>query len=101
MRLAKTITRPLFWLYARLYPVSYARLLGVKMGVNVRIYGSSLQMFSAEPFLVTLGDNVYITHATFLCHDGGVLPLRKTHPDLDITAPITVGSNCFIGYGAI
>ena len=49
----------------------------------------------------TLGDNVHVTHAYFLCLDGAVLPVRKRVPSLDITKPIKVGSNCFIGYHAI
>jgi len=49
---------------------------------SVTIYGSSYKMFSAEPYLVTLGDNVYISlDAKFICHDGSVLPFRKDVPD--------------------
>jgi acetyltransferase-like isoleucine patch superfamily enzyme len=55
-------------------------------------------MFGSEPWLVSLGDNVYITaDVQFITHDGGTLILRKDHPDLEWTAPITVGDDVYIG----
>jgi len=68
---------------------------------SVRISASSYKMFSAEPYLVTLGDNVYISlDVRFICHDGSTLPFRKQVPDLDITKRISIGDNVFIGMGA-
>ena len=88
-------------LYAQLYPVKYAKHIGVNIEGSVTIYGSSYAMFSSEPYLVNLGDNVYISlQVRFICHDGGVLPFRKDIPDLDISKKISVGSNTFIGLGA-
>jgi len=101
-RIVKIFTVPFKLLHAQLYPVQYAKLLGVKMNGNVTIYGSSYKMFSSEAFLVTLGDNVFISlDAKFICHDGSVLPFRKDIPDLDITNRINVGDNVFIGLGAL
>jgi acetyltransferase-like isoleucine patch superfamily enzyme len=87
-------------LYAKLRPVAYARRIGVRLGKDVMIYGSSYDMFSAEPYLVTIGDNVHITQARFVCHDGGVLPFRKWYPKLEAAGRINIGSNTFIGLGA-
>ena len=101
-RLKKFATWPLNIIEARLRPVVYAKRIGVHIEGEVTIYGSSYDMFSSEPFLVTLHDNVYISlGAKFICHDGGVLPFRKDHPKLDVAAPITVKANCFIGAGAL
>ena len=101
-RLLKIFTVPFKMLYAQLYPIKYAKFLGVTMKGKVTIYGSSYKMFSSEPFLVTLGDNVYISlDAKFICHDGAVLPFRKEIPDLDITKRINIGNNVFIGLGAL
>ena len=101
MRLTKLLTVPVKMLYSALYPVGYARILGVQMKGEVTIYGSSYRMFSAEPYLVTLGDNVYISvGAEFICHDGSTLPFRKDIPDLELAGEITVGDNVFIGKGA-
>lgn len=101
-RLSKIFTVPMNKFHAIFNPVSYARKIGVQMRGKVTIYGSSYMMFSAEPYLVTLGDNVYISvDATFVCHDGGVLPFRKDTPDLDLAAPIIVHDNVFIGMKAI
>lgn len=101
-RLKKIIMWPFCYLYARVRPVGYAKMIGVNLKGTVTIYGSSYGMFSSEPFLVTLHDNVFISlGAQFICHDGGVLPFRREFPTLDLAAPITVKSNCFIGAGAL
>lgn len=101
-RMLRIVKFPIAYIKAKLFPVSYARDIGVNIKGKVTIYGSSYEMFSSEPFLVTLGDNVYITlNVKFICHDGSVLPFRKDIPDLDITKKIIVGNNVFIGLGAV
>lgn len=101
-RLFKIFTAPLNMLHAVLYPVSYAKRIGVELKGRVTIYGSSYAMFSSEPYLVTLGDNVYISvGASFVCHDGSTLPFRKDIPDLELAGEIRVGDNVFIGAGAL
>ncbi|RIV76041.1 acyltransferase [Pelagerythrobacter aerophilus] len=100
-RLKNALRWPFRALYARLQPVAYARMIGVTIKGRVTIYGSSYKMFSSEPYLVTLHDNVFISvDAQFICHDGGVLPFRSEFPRLDLAGPIVVKSNCFIGAGA-
>lgn len=101
-RLLKLFTAPLNMLHAALYPVSYAKKIGVDLKGRTTIYGSSYAMFSSEPYLVTLGDNVYISiGASFVCHDGSTLPFRKDVPDLELAGEIHVGNNVFIGMGAL
>jgi acetyltransferase-like isoleucine patch superfamily enzyme len=59
-------------------------------------------MFGSQPYLITIGDNVFISvGARIICHDGAVLPFRRQYPDLDITRPVVIGSNIFIGAGAL
>ena len=58
--------------------------------------------WSTEPWLITLGNNVYITNGVqFITHDGGTLLFRKDIPDLEITKPITVGNNVYFGNNVI
>ncbi|BCJ57436.1 acyltransferase [Micromonospora endophytica] len=79
-------------------PEAFARSLGVNLTGRVRFYGISRAMFGSEPWLITIGDNVYITaEVQFVTHDGGTLILRKEHPDLDWTAPIVIGDDVYIG----
>lgn len=82
-------------------PVKYAKRLGVNFtGKNVTIYGKV--NWGSEPWLITIGDNVYITNnCTFITHDGGTLLFRNTIPDLEITKPISVGNNVYIGLNVI
>jgi acetyltransferase-like isoleucine patch superfamily enzyme len=44
---------------------------------------------------------VSATRVRFETHDGGVWVARSAHPQIDMVKPIVVGSNVFLGYGAI
>lgn len=99
-RLKNAALFPYRAILARLRPVAYAKSIGVSIKGGVKIYGSSYNMFSSEPYLVTLHDNVFISiGAQFICHAGGVLPFRREYPTLDLAAPITVKANSLIGQG--
>lgn len=79
-------------------PNSYARSIGVNIGKNVKFYSMKPGMFSTEPWLITIGDNCHITdNCTFTTHDGGTLILRKDVPDLELTGPITIGNDVYVG----
>ena len=52
--------------------------------------------------MITLGNNVHITDGVkFITHDGGTLLYRHLVPDLEITKPIVVGDNVYIGNNVI
>lgn len=88
--------RNMFW--SKLNPIGYAKKLGVNLGKNVTFYAMKPGMFSTEPWLITIGNDCYITaNCQFVTHDGGTLILRKYVPDLEITAPITIGNDVYIG----
>lgn len=78
------------------YPsVSEYRKKGGQIGKNVDILCSYIDMLFPE--LLSIGDNVMITHATVLTHDA------STYKSLGYTkfGKVTIGSNVFIGAGAI
>jgi acetyltransferase-like isoleucine patch superfamily enzyme len=79
-------------------PIAYARRIGVNVGEDCRLIDVS---FSTEPYLITLGNHVSATKVRFETHDGGVWVLRRSDPTIDLVAPITVGDNVFIGFGAV
>lgn len=88
------IYRKLLWLLA---PYKYADSVGVnyKKG-TLHLYGRVY--WGSEPWIITLGKNVHITDGVkFLTHDGGTLLFRDLIPDLEITKPITIGDNVYIG----
>ena len=76
-----------------------------KVGVNfpregVKLYGKVA--WGSEPWIITLGSNVHITDGVkFITHDGGTLLYRHLVPDLEITKPIVVGDNVYIGNNVI
>lgn len=95
-------------LYRRLYrliisrtnPVKFAKKIGVNFTPPLHIYGSI--RWGTEPWIITLGKNVHITGGVnFICHDGGTLLFRHLVPDLEITKPITVGNDVYIGNDVI
>lgn len=101
-RLVRALKYPFNILLAKIKPVSYAKRIGVRISGKVTIYGSSYEMFGAEPYLISIDDNAFISIGVkFVSHDGSVLPFRREFPDLDLAAPIHVGSNTFIGMNAV
>lgn len=79
-------------------PIAYHRSKGVRIGRQCELIGTTLHTFGSEPYLVALGDNVTVSHGVdFVTHDGGLRVVRGDHPDAYYYAPITVGSNVFIG----
>lgn len=88
-------------IWSKVSPLGYAKHLGVNIGENVTFFGMKPGMFSTEPWLITIGDNCYITANTyFITHDGGTLILRKEVPDLELTAPIDIGNDVYIGFNS-
>lgn len=101
-RLRSVVIYVLRFIHTKIDPLGYARSVGVKMGHNVHFYGMKPSMFSTEPWLITIGDNVFITaDVQFVTHDGGTLILRKEVPDLELTGPISVGNDVYIGIRTI
>lgn len=79
-------------------PSAFAKKMGVNVKGKLFIYGATPGMFGSEPWMITLGDNVHIVGGTnFINHDGGVLVLRHKFPKLEITKPIVVGDNVYMG----
>ena len=101
MNLIKKIRRKYynFWV-RRSNPLKYAKKIGVNIKGHLHIYGSI--GWGSEPWIITIGDNVHITHGVkFITHDGGTLLFRDKVPDLEITKPITVGDNVYFGNDVI
>ena len=83
-----------------LNPVKYAKKVGVNMAGAIHIYGRV--SWSTEPWIISLGENVHITDGCkFITHDGGTLLFRKYVPDLEITKPIVLGNNVYLGNNVI
>ncbi len=84
----------------RVNHTKYARKIGVNMGENIHLYGTI--GWGTEPWIITLGNNVHITNGVrFVTHDGGTLLFRHLVPDLEITKPIVIGNDVYIGNNVI
>lgn len=63
---------------------------------SIHLYGKV--DFGSEPWIISIGRNVYLTDGVkFITHDGGTLLFRDAIPDLEITKPIILGDNVYIG----
>jgi acetyltransferase-like isoleucine patch superfamily enzyme len=83
-------------------PAFFAKKVGVNLKGSLFIYGASPGMFGSEPWLISMGDNVHIAGGvSFVNHDGGVLILRHKYPSLEITKPIEIKDNVYIGMNSI
>lgn len=89
-------------IYAILYPEKYIKKIGVNCKGKFRMYGNPYGHFGTEPWIITLGNNVHITkNVEFITHDGATLLFRDKHQKLEITKPISVGDNVYIGVNTI
>lgn len=78
----------------------YARRIGVNAGEDFHVYGDVV--WSTEPWIISIGDHVHITDGVrFETHDGGTLLFRRIIPDLEVTRPIVLGDNVYVGNCAI
>lgn len=85
---------------ARLHrnPVRYFRSQGVDIGEDVEIFGANLHTFGSEPYLVSIGNKVTISHSVdFVTHDGGLRVARAKYPEAYLYERIQVADRCFIG----
>ena len=85
--------------------IGYAKSIGVKIGNNCEV--ASSVVWGTEPYLITIGNNVRLTHnVQFITHDGGVWVLRhlkknKNDEKIDVFGRITIGNNVSIGWNTI
>ena len=83
------------------YDLAMDRLLpayrkqGMQVGSNVVIFDTLID--SLYPELITIGNNVTITHASIMTHDDS--PVIWCHRR--IVAPVKIGDNVFIGLRAV
>ena len=100
-KVAQRLIRKLF-LRKNRNRIEFYRGQGAKIGKNVILGWDAL---GSEPFLVEIGDNVYISSdVRMFTHDGGVMQLYYmgvTEKKLDNLGKIKIGNNCFIGAESI
>jgi acetyltransferase-like isoleucine patch superfamily enzyme len=79
-------------------PVRYFRSQGAEIGAGVEIFGASLFTFGSEPYLVSIGNQVTISHCVdFITHDGGLRVARTQYPNAYLYERINIADYCFLG----
>ena len=99
-KLKKLFTLPYYSIINKISHEKYAKKLGVNMGDGCRFYGNI--SWGTEPWIITLGNRVHVTaECRFVTHDGATLLFRDIEPTLELTKPISIGSNVYIGARSI
>ncbi len=75
-----------------------ARYEGVKMGKRNRIM--SYFWSSAEPYLITIGDDCDLTENSKIYTHGGARAARGKYPDFDVFGKVSIGNRVYVGSGA-
>lgn len=91
--LLKKIIRKIKNLFKPESEIDKYRRLGAKIGENCALYNVNLDAIA--PHMITIGNNVTITHAHILVHDA------TTRRELGYTklGRVTIGDNVFVGWG--
>ncbi len=78
--------------------INALRKEGCSIGNNTHIFSN----ITAEPYLVSIGDNCTIsTEVSFLTHDASIGIFMEREKYSDLVGRIVIGNNCFIGNKAI
>lgn len=81
------------------FRINYLREKGVKIGERCLI---NYIEFTADPYLVQIGDDVAIARNTrFITHDGSTWLFKDRSKMEYVFGKITIGNNCFIGENCI
>lgn len=87
---------------AKFNPTAYLKRIGVKIGINCKVYSLHPGAFGSEPYLIEIGNNVIITAGVrIITHDGSTFLFRDEYPNLDVMGPVKIKDNCFIGMNSI
>ena len=83
----------LYWRFIA-SPEKYARHLGISIGKHCFI---STREWGNEPYLITIGDNVQLTHCVSVHTHGGGNCIREDHPDFDIFGKVVIEDWAYVG----
>lgn len=82
-----------------LSPEEYAKYIGVNIGKNC--YIPDKDVWSSEPYLITVGDNCQITNGVKIFTHGGAHVIRVYEPNFDLFGKVKIGNNVYIGNNAL
>ena len=82
-----------YWIFL-VYPIDYARHIGVFVGENSFI---ATRKWSSEPYLITIGNNVQITSGVAIHTHGGGNSVRSRIPDFDVFGKVQIEDWAYIG----
>ena len=94
----------IFWLIKKIYwhiiasPEKEARHKGIKIGKNCLI---ETRNWFGEPYLITIGNNVQVTHNVYFLTHGGAHVARLKYPTFDVFGKIIIEDWVYIGANSL
>lgn len=83
----------LYWRFIA-SPEEYCRHIGVKIGEHCLI---STRYMAEEPYLITIGNHVQVTHGVYIHTHGGANAIRQKYPDFDVFGKVVIKDWAYIG----
>lgn len=81
------------------YLLEYYKMEGMQIGADVHFFS---RVKIGEPYLVSIGKHSTVAgNVCFLTHDASVGALGDRACRSDLCGRISIGENCFVGYGSI
>ncbi len=96
------IKKVFYKIIKKINKIWYAKILGVKLGENVRLIGNL--NLGTEPYLISIGNHVTVSNdVSFVTHDGATWIFKENRKYKDVVkyGKIKIGNNCFIGTKSI
>lgn len=97
MRIINIISKIIWELVGLTNKEKYARHYGVEIGHNCLFDTTRI---GAEPYLISIGNNVQITSNVYFHTHGGGHVARGMYPDFDIFGKIVVEDGAYVGSGS-
>lgn len=80
-------------------PYEYAKSIGVNIGVDCFVPDKDI--WSSEPYLITIGNHCQITSGVRIFTHGGGNVVRKRVPDFDVFGKVIIGNWVYVGNNAL
>lgn len=100
MKVVRKVNKKIQTFFLRFFSMEMqAKMAGIKIGKDNLFYSNFWS--SAEPYLITCGNNCHITKGVKMFTHGGCHVVRQKDPHFDVFGKVKIGDNVYIGNNAL